>query len=99
MSQLFHNFFLVNFELTEFIIMNDDLLREIAVTNYGKSMCDEALLSEFEIMEDTCKKYMPRISAGFSRLTVAKKLKPQVILFLRYSYTNSKINASITLIN
>ena len=39
MSQLFHNFFLVNFELFEFTIFNDDLLREIAVTNYSRNMC------------------------------------------------------------
>ncbi len=91
MSQLFHNFFLMNFDLKEFATMNDDLLRDIAITNYGHHMCDQELMAEFENMEDNCKKYMPRISAGFNRLQVAKELKPQVILFLRYSYSNSKI--------
>ena len=71
MSQLFHNFFLVNFDMEQFIIMNDDLLREIAVTNYGNHMCNEELMTEFEHMEDICQRYMPRISAGFDRLEVA----------------------------
>ena len=91
MSQLFHNFFLVNFELTDFSIFNDDLLREIAVTTYSENMCNQELMAEFEHMEDNCKKHMPKISASFSRLEVAKRLKPQVVLFVRYSYTNSKI--------
>ena len=54
-------------------------------------MSDEELMTEFEHMEDTCKQHMPRISYKFDRLKVAKTLKPQIILFIRYSFINSKI--------
>lgn len=91
MSQLFHNFFLVHFDLVKFKIMNDDILRDVAVTNYSFHMCDQELMVEFENMEETCKRHMPKISSEFNRLDVAKRLKPQVILFVRYCYTNSKV--------
>ena len=91
MPQLFHNFFLLHFDLTQYSIMNDDVLREIAVTNYLKNMSDSELLYEFEHMTDLVGQYMPRIPNNFNRLTAAKKLKPQIEFFCRYSFTNSQV--------
>jgi hypothetical protein len=97
MPQLFHNFFLVDFDLKNFATENDSILRDFAVTQYMENMSTQGLIEEYHEMRVSLKQYVPRTPYNCNLREVSERLKPQIKLFLRYCYTNIPVKRHMLL--
>lgn len=99
-SELFHHFFICNFDLSEFYCKNTTLLRKYAIQDYFKNSTDVNLLVDIEEMLDDFnyenRLYKIIIDPDFPNKTLLEVMKPYINLYLisKYSYVIcEKVNA------
>lgn len=97
MPQLFHNFFLVHFDLKNFATENDSILRDFAVTQHIENISPQGLIEEYYEMRESLNQYVPRTPYNCNLTEVSERLKPQIKLFLRYCYTNIPVKRHMLL--
>jgi hypothetical protein len=97
-SELFHHFFICNFDLSEFFGKNTILLRNYSIKDYLKNSTEENLLLDIEEMMDDFnydnKNYKILIDPEFPNKKLLEILKPYVNLYIysKFSYLNSEKN-------
>ena len=99
-SELFHQFFICNFDLSDFFIQNTNLLRKYAIQDYLKNSTEGNLLMDIEeMLEDfnyDNRNFKIIIDPDFPNKKIVEVMKPYVNLYIssKYSYLNSeKVNA------
>jgi hypothetical protein len=103
-SELFHHFFICNFDLSEFYCKNTTLLRKYAIQDYLKNTTDVNLLVDINEMLDDFnyenKLYKIIIDPDFPNKKLLEVMKPYVNLFIisKYSFVIcEKMNAQTLL--
>jgi len=99
-SELFHHFFICNFDLSDFFCKNTILLRNYAIKDYLKNSTEENLLMDLEEMMDDFNydniNHKILIDPEFPNKKLLEILKPYVNLYIysKFSYLSSeKMNA------
>jgi len=95
-SELFHSFFLCNFDLSDFINKNQYLLRNLAIHDYYKNSSEFDLLIDIEeMLEDfnyENRLYEINVDKDFPGKKLLEIMKPYLNLYLysKYSYLGSE---------
>ena len=98
-TELFHHFFMCNFNLTKFFLENESLLREYAIDNYLRNGSEIALYSDAMEMLDfyndecQCRNIQNKILVheDFPKKELVKIMRPYVKLYLHYIYNMANV--------
>jgi len=98
-SELFHHFFMCNFNLTKFFLENESLLREYAIDNYIRNGSTIALYMDIIEMLDfyneecqiTHKPNKIMVHEDFPQKELVEIMKPYLKLYLHYIYNMANV--------
>lgn len=98
-SEVFHHFFMCNFNLTKFFIENESLLREYAIDNYIRNGSTISLYMDImemldfynEVCEIALMQNKIMVHADFPRKELVEIMKPYLKLYLNFTYNMANV--------